>query len=88
MAENYYARKMDEEKAAQQNLSRKMVAAALQEGIGKKFHDAAESRAWQMQQGVPYGGVAQAGYMQPGYPSYPDPYQTLQPMGGNPMLAS
>lgn len=83
MAETYYSRKMEEEKAAQQSLSRKMVAAALQEGIGKKFHDAAESRAWQMQQGVPYGGVAQAGY-----PSYPDPYQTLQPMGGNPMLAS
>lgn len=39
LPESYYARKMEEEKAAQQNMSRKLIANALQDGIRKKFND-------------------------------------------------
>ena len=82
LPESYYARKMEEEKNAQQNLSRKLIANTLQEGIRQKFSDANDQQM-QQQMMMGYGPMGQGGYNmgQGGY-------STLQPMGQNPMSSS
>ena len=75
---------MEQEKARSQNLSRKMVATMLQEGIRNKFQQATHSQAASM--GMPYGGLGTGAHVagdQSWAGQQADPYATLQPKGSN-----